>query len=293
MAVNTLTRSPGKILNDYLSLAKMRTILPHLITAAAAMFMAARGLPSATTLAFTLLGGGIIAASANIFNSYLDRDIDRFMARTRNRPLPSGRLHSFQALIFGIIIGLLGVFVLSELVSWIAALLASVALLYYVLFYTLWLKRRTYWSTIACSGIGAIPPIIGWIAVTGRIGVAPLLLSGIIILWTVPHFWSLAIFRREDYQRAGLIVIPGKHAAAWIALCSVLLSIATFLLVPFGGLGHIYLPIAVILAIILLVMSGRLLWRADNLLAARYFYIFSIIYIMLLFMTIVIDRLVF
>jgi protoheme IX farnesyltransferase len=228
------------------------------ITAAAAMFLAAKGAPPAATLLFTLLGGGCVAAAANTFNSYLDRDIDALMARTRHRLLPSGRVRPNHALAFGTSIGLIGVLILSGFVNWAAAMLAVVALVYYILPYTLWLKRRTYWSAIIGSGIGAIPPLIGWAAVTHRIELTPFLLSAIIILWTLPHFWTLAIFRRSDYEQAGLRILPEKGVASWIIACSSLLVATTLFLVPAADLGLFYLGTACFLGVGFLYLALRM-----------------------------------
>ncbi len=292
MATVTAENISARVLRNCLSLAKPRAILPHFITAASAMFLAAKGVPPASTLLFTLLGGGCVAAAANTFNSYLDRDIDALMARTRHRPLPSGRLSSNRALAFGTGIGLIGVLILSGLVSWVAATLATIALVYYILPYTLWLKRRTHWSTIVASGVGGITPLIGWSAVTNRIEPTPFLLAVIIILWTVPHFWALAVFRRNDYEQAGLRVLPTKGTASWIIACSLLLVAASLLLVPAADLGLFYLGTASALGAGFLYLALRINHR-EPLRTAWLLYSYSIFYIAFLFGAMIVDRLTF
>jgi protoheme IX farnesyltransferase len=269
-------------LRAYLSVTKPAAILPHFITAATAMFLAAGGTPPANLLAWTLLGGGFVAAAANTFNSYFDRDIDALMVRTRHRPLASGRLKPNHALVLGATSMVIGLLILGGLVNQIAAMLAALALGYYVLPYTLWLKRRTYWGTIIGSGIGAIPPLIGWVAVTQRIGLTPFLLSAIIILWTLPHFWSLAYFRREEYEGVGIRILPGKGVASGIIACCILLVVVTLLLAPTAGLNRFYLGTAGFLDAGLLYLALRMKQRGTPQ-TARHLYVYSIIYLTLLF----------
>ncbi len=289
MATVTLLGKSG-ILRDYLALAKPRVILLHLVTAASAMFLAVGGLPPGSTLFFTLLGGGLTAGAANALNCYFDRDLDVAMPRTQRRPLAAGRLKPNQAIAFAVITGAAGLFILSWLISLAAAALALAALAYYVVIYTLWLKRRTYWSSLIGSGAGAFSPLIGWVAVTGRIGTVPLLLAGIIILWTPPHFWSLGIFRRKEYASAGLEVIPSRNAALWIFISAVLLVAVTLILGSVAGLGLLYFVAASLLGAVLLVLAVRL-WHSESLQAARRLFFYSILYLVLLFGVMIIDRL--
>jgi protoheme IX farnesyltransferase len=275
-------------LNAYVSLAKPKAIFAHFITASAAMFLAAGGMPPASLLLLTLLGGGCAAASANALNCVLDRDIDALMLRTRGRPLPSGLIKPGHALIFAAVMGLAGISILGVLVSPPAAALAATALAYYVLAYTFWLRRRTYWSAIIGSAIGAFPPIIGWVVVTSRIALAPFLLSGIVILWTVPHFWSLALFRGDDYARAGLRTLPSRGAGVWILVCSTLLAAVSLLLVPAAGMGPVYTVTACLSGAGLLLLAAGVN-RREPARAARRLYSYSIVYITALFGAIIID----
>lgn len=291
MKAATIEQISAGMVRDYASLAKPRTVLPHLITATAAMFVAAKGLPPSSTLLFTLLGGGLVASASNVLNCYFDCDLDRMMARTRHRPLPADRMKPYQALAFGIIISFLGLFILSRFVGLAAAVLATSALVYYVLVYTLLLKRRTYWSTVVGSGIGTIPPLIGWIAVTGRVEPTALLLSFIILLWTMPHFWALAIFRRGEYEQAGIRVIPERKAVRWIMILSLSLVLATLLLVPIAHLGLLYLAVASLLGLGFLncAMSLR---NGETINSARRLYSYSIVYLTILFVAIIVDHMV-
>jgi protoheme IX farnesyltransferase len=214
------------------------------------------------------------------------------MVRTSHRPIPSGQVKPNHALALGAGCGATGLLILGGLVNQIAAMLAALALGYYILLYTLWLKRRTYWSTIIGSGIGAIPPLIGWVAVTKRIELTPFLLSAIIILWTLPHFWSLAFQRREEYEGVGIRILPEKGVASWIIACSLLLVAVTVLLAPTADLNRFYLGTACILDAGLLYLALRLKQRGTPR-AARHLYVYSIIYLTCLFGAIMIDHMAF
>ncbi len=281
--------STAPVLKDYLSLFKPRVVLLHVITAAAAMVLAARGWPSLAVLVCTLAGGGLVAGASNALNCYLDRDIDRIMVRTRRRPLPSGRLSPSQALAFSGIMASIGLFILTVWVNWIVALIAVGALIYYVVVYTLWLKRWTFWSSIASSGVGAFPPLIGWLAVTGKIEMTPLILGLIIVFWTPPHFWSLAIFRRQDYEKAGLKVIPSRYTAWWIIGFSFLLVSISLWLIKVADLGLIYSTSAIVLGLILLVLTAQLQLK-ENAPSSRRLYLYSVFYLLILFAAMMTDR---
>jgi len=281
--------SAASILLAYVNLAKPRAILPHFATASAAMFLAGGSATPISVLFLTLIGGGLAAASANALNCVLDRDIDAKMSRTRSRPLPSGAIKPAQALIFSAFLAGAGITILGRFVSTTAATLATFAIAYYVLAYTLLLRRRTYLGAVICSPIGAIPPIIGWVVVTNRITVTPLLLSAIIILWTVPHFWALGLFRRDDYAKAGLRIIPERRLGLWIGASSSTLVAASLLLTPVAGLGGVYLATASLLGIALLLLSARA-GKKQAALSAYRLYAFSIFYIAVLFGAMIIDR---
>ncbi len=274
---------------DYLRLAKPGAVAAHVVTAAAAMFLAAGGVPAGLTLFWTLLGGALTAGGANALNCYLDRDIDGWMARTRRRPLPAGRLEAAPALAFGVGLTAVGLAILAGFVSRYAAGLALVASLYYVVIYTLWLKRRTAWSVVVGSGIGAFPPLVGWVAVTGGLGLTPFLLSAVIALWTLPHVWALALSRRREYDSAGVALLPTGIAingtvAAVVALVGVSVALALT-----AGMGVLYLAAAGVLGAYFVYLAIRLR-RAQ--IEARGLYRYSIVYLVLLFGAMMADRLV-
>ena len=291
MAISTTRLLRSRAITDYLGVAKPKGILPHLITAAAGIVLASEGGPQPSLLAFTLLGGACLAAAANAFNSYLDRDIDALMTRTARRPLPSGRVSPDHALIFGVGLGVVGVTILSLFVNWPAATLAVVALFYYAA-YTLFLKRRSFWAAVIGTGVGAMPPMIGWVAVTQRIEITPLILSGIIALWTLPHFWALAICRRADFERARLRVLPARGAVAWVVACSSLLVAASLLVAPTAQLSFFYLASASLLGAGFLSLAARM-GRKGPEREARRLYRYSIFYIAVLFVAMIVDKLMF
>lgn len=289
MATAAVTVKPISVFADYLSLAKLKSIIPHLVTAAAAMFLAAKGLPVVSTLVLTLTGGGLVAAASNTLNNYLDRDLDKNMLRTDSRPLPSGRLHPSYALLFSCLSAVAGLIILGVLVNITTAFLALGALIYYVIVYTLFLKRRTYWSAIIGSGVGALTPLIGWAAVTNRWSITPFILSAVIILWTLPHFWSLAIYRRKDYNHAGIQTLPPKGPVFWINVCSILLVSVSIVLVPAAGLNRIYLVTAGVLGGPFIFLSFLMYNQKSQ--SSRILHLYSIVYISLLFTAMIIDRL--
>jgi heme o synthase len=282
---------------DYLALTKLRVVMLHLVTAAAAMFIAAAGAPPASLLIATLAGGGLVAGAANALNCYFDVDIDRAMRRTANRPLPAGRIQQGPALLFALFVAISGLGILEFYVGWLAAVLGLTALLYYIIIYTLWLKRITFWGSLIGSGAGAFPPLIGWIAVTGQVGIVPFILFSLIVLWTPPHFWSLALFRRQDYARAGLAMLPAATGPLWVIVFSLLLVAASMLLIPAAGLGYIYASIAlssglglITLALILLFTSH--LREPSPAPSARRLFLYSNIYLLVLFTAMIVDRVV-
>jgi heme o synthase len=277
---------------EFFSLAKPRVVLLHLLTAAAAMFLAARGAPEISRVTFTLLGGALLAGSSNVFNNFLDRDIDALMTRTERRPLPAGRLGPAQALVFGVALGCAGTYILGRFVGWLPAALALGAWFYYVIVYTLLLKRHTSWSAIPGSGAGAFPPLIGWAAVTGRIEAAPFLLFAIVVLWSPPHSWSLALSRQSDFQSAGLAVLPSRKAALWILIFALLTVSASLVAVPLMGMGKLYLGLAISADLAFVVLSVQLLISENGILARKLF-LFSLVYLAAIFGGMIADRIVF
>ena len=196
-------------LRDYVSLAKPRIIVLLLITEVATMFIAARGVPSLTLLFWAAFGGALASGGSGAINCWYDRDIDRVMARTCSRPLPSGRILPWQALTFGVSLIVASVVVFSVAVNTLAAALALGGGLFYVLIYTMLLKRRTPLNIVIGGAAGAFPPLVGWAAVQDNVGWPAFVLFALVFLWTPPHFWSLALLLRRDYRNASVPMLPG------------------------------------------------------------------------------------
>jgi protoheme IX farnesyltransferase len=194
---------------DYISLAKPRIIVLLLITELATMIIAARGIPSLALLFWAALGGALASGGSGAINCWYDRDIDRVMARTCSRPLPSGRILPWQALSFGVSLIAASVLVFIVAVNALAAVLALAGGLFYVFIYTMLLKRRTPLNIVIGGAAGAFPPLVGWAAVTGTVGWPAFVLFAIVFLWTPPHFWSLALLLRRDYRNASVPMLPG------------------------------------------------------------------------------------
>ncbi len=279
---------------DYLALTKPRIVALLLITGFCAMVVARDGLPPVWTTLATLLGLALSSGGANAVNMWYDRDIDRIMTRTRGRPIPSGRLAPEAALRFGILAGLTGVVLLVAAAGWLAAAMAAAGFVYYVFIYTMWLKRRTPQNIVIGGGAGAFPPLVGWAAVTGHIGMAAILMFLIIFLWTPPHFWSLALYKDEDYRRAGIPMMPVIHG--WrstkmqSALYAVLLLGASLLLYLTGRVGIWYLASAAVLGIVFVAYTLRLLReQAPHVQWAKRTFHFSLLYLTALFAAMVFD----
>jgi protoheme IX farnesyltransferase len=266
---------------DYFSLLKPRATALHLFTASVAMFLASQGFPPVKTLALVVIGGGLVAGSSNALNCYFDRNLDALMERTRNRPLPTGRLSPRNALAFGLVCGAVGLTLLSWL-SFPAAALAFAAFASYGLVYTLWLKGKGGAGTVLSSGIGAVPPVIGWLAVTGHLSAVPFLLFGIIAFWTPPHFWSLALSRGGEYRGARLAVLPGNKPEVWTAGFVMLTVAASLAVIPAAYPGLIYTASAGLLGLAFLSLCLTSIFR-PGLPASRLLYVYSIIYLVLLF----------
>ena len=201
-------RRVGVVLRAYVALTKPRIIELLLVTTVPAMVLAARGLPPFGLVAATLIGGTLAAGSANALNCYLDRDIDAVMRRTVARPLARHAVSPQAALVFGVVLGVVSIAVMWVTTGWLPALLTAVAILFYVLVYTLVLKRRTAQNIVWGGAAGCMPVLIGWAAVTGSLAWAPVVLFGIVFFWTPPHFWALAMRFKDDYARAGVPMLP-------------------------------------------------------------------------------------
>jgi protoheme IX farnesyltransferase len=288
----TSTRSARESIVTYFQLTKPRIIELLLITTVPAMFLAQRGIPAPWLVATTLFGGSLSAASANVINCYLDRDIDQTMRRTRRRPLPAQRVAPADALRFGLVLGVAGFVWLWTTVNLLAAVLATAAILFYVFVYTIGLKRRSTQNIVIGGAAGAVPVLVGWAAVTGRIELPALVLFAIIFYWTPPHFWALSLRYREDYQAAGVPMLPvvrgPKETSHQILYYTLLLVSVTLLLYPAGRMGIVYLVAAVGLGAAF-VWRAVGLWRDVSGRRAIKLFSFSNQYLALLFLAMAID----
>ena len=290
----TATGRAARLLADLLALTKPRIIVLLLITAYCAMVVGHGGLPPVGRTLLMLLGLALSCGGANAVNMWYDRDIDAIMHRTRNRPLPTGRLPAWSALAFGIGAQVASLAVLGLAVNWLTALLALGGFVYYVFIYTIWLKRRTPQNIVIGGGAGAFPPLVGWAAATGRLSVAAGLLFLIIFLWTPPHFWSLAIYKDDDYRRAGVPMMPA--ARGWrttklqAAMYASLLLLASLLLYWTGTVGVVYLASAAVLGLVFIAYTLVLCAEpAPEVKWAKRTFRYSLLYLMVLFGAMVID----
>jgi heme o synthase len=259
------------------------------------MIVAEQGLPSLWLVAATVLGGTLAAGGANAMNMVVDRDIDRVMVRTRNRPLASGRLTARAALTFAIGIELAAFAFLWATVNLLSAALAVAACLFYVFVYTLWLKRSSASNIVIGGAAGAVPVLVGWTAVTNSLDWPPVVLFAVIFYWTPPHFWALAIRYREDYARARVPMLPVvaslRTTALRIVFYTLLLWTLTLLFAPVAGMGDIYVAAALVLGAVFTWLAVGLL-RDSSPQAAMRVFTWSITYITLLFGAIALDQLV-
>jgi protoheme IX farnesyltransferase len=265
------------------------------VTTVPTMILAERGLPSLSLIAATVLGGTLAAGGANAINMYVDRDIDKVMARTRNRPLATGQIEPRSALVFAVSIEVAAFVFLWATVNLLSAVLAVSACLFYVFVYTLWLKRSSSHNIVIGGAAGAAPVLIGWSAVTNTLDWAPVVLFAVIFYWTPPHFWALAIRYRDDYARAEVPMLPvvaSLHTTAVrIVGYTLLLWALTLLFAPVAGMGHLYLGAALVLGATFTYYAVRLL-RDSSARAAMRVFTWSISYITLLFGAIAVDQLV-
>jgi protoheme IX farnesyltransferase len=279
-----------QVVADYVTLTKPRVQLLLLLTTVTTMYVA--GDPSLGLIALTLLGGSLSAGGAGAVNHWFDRDIDAQMSRTATRPVPSGRIAPRAALAFGLVLAALSFVLLSLTVNVLSAFLALAGFLGYVFVYTVWLKRRTPQNIVIGGAAGAVPPLVGWSAVTGTLDPAALYLFAIVFYWTPPHFWALSLLMKEEYARVGVPMMPVVHGERetrrQILLYTGLLVVLTLLPVVFGFFGAVYAAAALALGGAFLVLAVRLQRRADRASALRT-YLYSLAYLALLFGAMVAD----
>ncbi|MDY6947811.1 MAG: heme o synthase [Pseudomonadota bacterium] len=292
-AVETSSLQPAASWRDYYELGKPRVVMLIMFTAIAGMFLAAPGLPPASALIFGTLGIALAASSAAAINHVLDRRFDEQMARTRNRPLPTGHVTERQALGYALVLGVVSMVLLWGCVNALTAVLTFCSLIGYAVIYTVWLKHATPQNIVIGGAAGAAPPVLGWTAVTGSVDPYALLLFLIIFTWTPPHFWALAIARRDEYAKAGIPMLPVAYSSDFtrlhILLYTILLVIVTLLPYLTGMSGLIYLAAALILGGVFLFRASQLKVRQDARLPMQTFG-FSITYLALLFAALLIDH---
>jgi protoheme IX farnesyltransferase len=295
VVVSTSTRRPRSRAAAYLALTKPRIIELLLVTTVPTMVVAAGGLPSGWLVLWTLIGGSLAAGGANAINMYVDRDIDRLMKRTAHRPLVTGEVQPGAAFAFALVLEGLAFVELSALVNLLSAVLALSATLFYVFIYTLWLKRTSSQNIVIGGAAGAVPVLVGWSAVTGHLGMAPLVLFLIIFLWTPPHFWALAIKYRDDYTAASVPMLPSvvslERTARQIIYYTVALWAASLLFARVGHMGLLYVVAATVLGAVFLLLAFRLLRKRTPAQAMRLFS-YSITYLTVLFAAMAIDALI-
>ena len=282
----------ANLVKDFVSLTKPRIISLLLVTTIAPMFVA--GDPSWVSVLIVTVGGYLMAGGANAVNMYMDRDIDDIMSRTRLRPIPSGRLTPIAALAFGVALAVFATWLLGRFVNVLTATLALGGFYFYVFIYTRWLKRTSPQNIVIGGAAGAFPPLVGWAAVTGHLDLTALYLFLIVFYWTPPHFWALALLKQKDYGKAGVPMAPliwgereTMNQMLWYTL--ILLPL-TLLPVVFGAFGLIYLISAAILGALLLHGVLRIRREAIWTKAAWWTYKYSLLYLALLFVAMVVDR---
>jgi protoheme IX farnesyltransferase len=275
----------------YVELTKPRIIELLLITTVPAMAVAADGWPGLDLVLLALVGGALSAGGANVINQVYDDDIDQVMARTAGRPLPTGRLGRPAALAFGVVLGIAGFVVLAVGTTLLAGLLAGAAYLFYVLVYTMALKRTTTQNIVLGGAAGAVPALIGWAAVTGSLSIAAWLMFSVIFFWTPPHFWALSLKYEDDYRAAGVPMLPviaGDRPTfdliVWYSMVTVGMSL---LLIPVAGLGWVYAVVAVAVSIGLIGYAVPL--RTDRSRSMRYFG-YTNLYLAAVFLAMLVDR---
>ncbi|GAB3796713.1 heme o synthase [Humibacter antri] len=281
----------------YVSLTKPRVMELLLVTTIPVMFLAAGGVPNLWLVAATVIGGAMSAGSAAAFNCYIDRDIDKVMRRTKNRPLVTGELTPREAYVFSWMLAVASTVWLYFTTNWLAAVLSVAAILFYVFIYTLWLKRRTQQNIIWGGIAGCFPVLIGWAAVTGSLDWAPFILFGVVFLWTPPHYWPLSMRYRDDYKSVGVPMLGVTRGRAVVGLQVILYAWATvacsLLLVPVGHMGLVYTVTALVAGVWFIYETHRLYAlaiRHENPSPMRVFH-GSITYLSVLFLAIAIDPL--
>ncbi len=284
--------------SDYLTLTKPNVMILLLITTFCGMLIAAAGLPPLRIIFWTLIGGALSSGGAAAMNHYMDRDIDAIMKRTKKRPLPGKRIPEVHVPVFGLTLTVLAVYVLAVFVNPLAALLSLAGNIFYVVVYTKYLKRSTPQNIVIGGAAGALPPMVGWAAVTGNVGLPAILLFAVVFYWTPPHFWSLALFTSSDYAAASVPMFPevygDEETRRHIFLYTVMLVITTLFFFPLRIMGLFYLASAMVLGGLFLYKTYQLTRHpADQKQIAKSVFFYSVYYLGLIFAAMVIDRVFF
>ena len=289
------SRPSRTTLGAYVALTKPRIIELLLITTVPAMVLAADGWPNTWLVVWTVVGGTLAAGGANAINMYIDRDIDQLMERTRNRPLVTGRIAPRDALVFAIALEIVAFVVLALSSNVLAGAIAISATLFYVFVYSLWLKRTTRQNIVIGGAAGAAPVLVGWAAVTNSVSWSAVVLFLVIFLWTPPHFWALAIRHADEYRAASVPMLPVvetlSRTVRTMGWYTVAVALVSFALIPLNDMGVVYSVAAVVLGVAFIALTFGL-GRAPTTAAAMRVFTFSISYVTLLFLAVMLDVLV-
>jgi len=280
---------------DFFLLAKPLIVALLLLTTYAGLVAGTKAWPSVSLTFWTLFGGALAAGGSSALNQYIDRELDKNMQRTAKRPLAEGRLTAAEGLSYGLALCLMSYYIMAGFVNLLAALLSLAGIFYYVVFYSVWLKKATVQNIVIGGGAGAIPPMVGWAAATGELSLAAWILFAIVFMWTPPHFWALAIVRMKDYEKAGVPMLPvvrGElETRKQIMIYTIELIAVTLLLPVFNLAGMVYLIAALVLGGWLLYAAVRV-WKIGGNKAAWTMYRWSSMYLAFIFLAIMIDAVV-
>lgn len=281
-----------RVASDYVALTKPPIVLLLLITAIGGMFLASRGDPSVSIILLVCAGGALGAGGANALNHYLDQDIDAVMSRTRQRPVASHRISPAKALAFGILLNILAFVILTAWVNVMAAVFTLIATLFYVFVYTNWLKRTTTQNIVIGGAAGSIPPVVGWVAITGGLDLPALYLFAVIFFWTPPHFWALSMLIQKDYEEAGIpmlpVVVGRENTVQTIFMYSLVLVAISLVFATTSAVGLVYVGVAAVLGVIFIGLAWQLKGDASTK-RAKSLYLFSLLYLALLFVAMIAD----
>ena len=290
----TSTAASRPTLKDFLKLCKLKVVALIMLTAVVGMFMSVPGLPPMDLVIFGSIGIALASSSAAVFNHVVDQRIDNIMGRTKDRPMPKGKVNTKQAITFGLVVGIIGIGILLVLVNPLTAILTFFALIGYAVIYTMYLKRATPQNIVIGGAAGAAPPILGWTAITNSVDVGALLLFLIVFIWTPPHFWALAIHRHEEYAKVDVPMLPVTHGLPFTRLQILLYTIILFVvtLIPYliGMCGLLYLAGAIALGAGFLYYAVQMLRRPENSKLPMKTFGYSINYLMALFVILLVDH---